>query len=223
MVPSPCGRSHWLEPAPSEAEAGADTVRRRGPKPLLTRVRRRGPKPLLTRGCRWPRPLAACSRSSGESREPSRPSGDRSRRPNPEGLGAHLPDRDRDDGIHRPPGWPMKSKSRCPALVKLRSAEADPHVTKRAIEPAGEPTDPAPTAPRTITRRCWCAITRRCWPGVSVGATLQHLWALSVSGRGRGARPTTAREHLEPSAPPVARRHRQLHSCGAADFRALLR
>jgi hypothetical protein len=55
----------------------------------------------------------------------------------------------------------MKSKSRCPALVKLRSAEADPHVTKRAIESAGEPADPAPTAPR--------AATRRCWPGVSWG------------------------------------------------------
>jgi hypothetical protein len=41
----------------------------------------------------------------------------------------------------------MESKSRCPALVKLRSAEADPHVTKRACESAGEPTDPALALP----------------------------------------------------------------------------
>ena len=32
------GRSRWLEPAPSAAEAGADTVRLRGPKPAPTRL-----------------------------------------------------------------------------------------------------------------------------------------------------------------------------------------
>jgi hypothetical protein len=83
------GRSHQLEPVPSEAETRVGTVRLRWPKPLPTRC------------CRWPRPLAAHSRTSEEAREPSRPSGDRGRRPNPEGLGAHLPRPE--SGRWRPP------------------------------------------------------------------------------------------------------------------------
>jgi hypothetical protein len=47
------------------------------------------------------------------------------------------------------------SKSRCPVLVMLRSAEANPHVTNRAGEPTGEPTCSAPVAHRAATRRSW--------------------------------------------------------------------
>jgi hypothetical protein len=98
----------------------------------------------------------------------------------------------------------MESKSRCSTLVKLRSAEADPHVTKRACEPAGEPTDPAPVALRPGTRRCRTEASRE-RPCSARGTS-------SCTGRGQAARPTSAPEHPEPSAPPVAGRHRQLRS-----------
>jgi hypothetical protein len=58
--------------------------------------------------------------------------GDRGRRPTPEGVGSpHRPRPMWAPAVHR--GGVAGSESRCAALVMLRSAEADPHVTNRAL------------------------------------------------------------------------------------------
>jgi hypothetical protein len=86
------------------------------------------------------------------------------------------PDRSREDGIHQQPRWPMESKSRCPALVKLRSAEADPHVTKRA---SGRPANRLTMLPPHSTP-----------PPEGVG--LACPWARPCSTSGRMAPPAEA-------------------------------
>jgi hypothetical protein len=93
----------------------------------------------------------------------------------------HLTDRGR-CGVHRPPRWVAEAKSRCAALVMLRSAEADPHVTNRALR-AGRRTDLP--RPRRASFRGPKALVRR----VS-RTTLQSVRGLmSRADRSRATRP----------------------------------
>jgi hypothetical protein len=54
----------------------------------------------------------------------------------------------------------METKSRCSALVMLRSAEADPHVTKRASSHPANRLTPPPLARLAATRRSWSVVRR---------------------------------------------------------------
>jgi hypothetical protein len=79
------------------AEASGSSLRPPRPKPGLTQCAC-ADRGRCWRHCRWPRPVAVCSRSSGEARELSRLSGSRSCRSDPGGSGAH-PLRPRSPGM----------------------------------------------------------------------------------------------------------------------------
>jgi len=190
--------------------------------------------PALAEACvgacsRWPKPAwARCvvgdrgrlRRGSpdfrrGPTRGPDCPATEAAVRP-PRGP-THLADRGR-RGVCRSPRWATESESRCAALVMLRSAEADPHVTNRALR-AGRQADllrlrrASSRDPKVLVRRV-------------AGTTLQSVARSGEPRRPRPSNPenpTTAPKHVTPSRAPVARRLRQRRSDGTADFRALLR
>jgi hypothetical protein len=178
---------------------------------------------------RWPKPASARRVVGGRS-HPGRDSPDLRRVPTygpdcpatevavrpPRGP-IHLTGRGR-SGARRPPRWAASSKSRCAALVMLRSAEADPHVTNRALR-AGRQADllrlrrASSRDPKVLVRRV-------------AGTTLQSVARLFEPRRPRPSdpwNPATAPKHVAPSGAPVARHLRQRRSDGTADFRALLR
>jgi len=128
----------------------------------------------------------------------------------------HLAGRSR-RSAHRPPRWATGSESRCAALVMLRSAEADPHVTNRALR-AGRRTDLL--RPRRASPRDPKALVRR-----ASRTTLQSVARPVEPRRPKPSDPdpATAPKHVAPSGAPVARHLRQRRSDGTADFRALLR
>jgi len=128
----------------------------------------------------------------------------------------HLTDRGR-CGVYRSPRWAAESKSRCAALVMLRSAEADPHVTNRALR-AGRRADLL--RPRRASFRGPKVLVRR-----ESGTTLQSVARPAEPRRPKPCDPdpATAPKRVAPSRAPVARHLRQRRSGGTADFRALLR
>ena len=112
----------------------------------------------------------------------------------------HLTGRGR-QGACRPPRWSTEAKSRCAALVMLRSAEADPHVTNRALR-AGRQAD---------------LLRLRHAPSRGPKARFRRLPMTTLqSTRGLASRaaetvrpdPATALKHLAPSMTSVARRRR---------------
>jgi hypothetical protein len=165
---SPAGRGQRgcaLHAGRSQRGHGAS----RGPRPSRRGRHLRGPRPpsmRLTplRGGGWNGP--DCPATEAAVRPPKGPT--------------HLTDRGR-CGVHRSPRWAAVSKSRCAALVMLRSAEADPHVTNRALR-AGRRADLL--RPRLAPSRGPKAMVRR-----SPGTTLQSVQSLvSRADRGRATR-----------------------------------